>query len=116
MAADLAGKSFVCYENEPKAKKITWERRLDEAKQKHRPKLRGWSKDGFASRRISDWEYMIQSKMEHIRDLSTCPSYHDLTGDGDSYYNDTGHKKKRSQSDRDSDSISDEKRDRKSVV
>jgi hypothetical protein len=106
MAADLARKSSFCHENEPKVKKITWERRLDEAKQKHRPKLRDWSKDGFASRRTSDWDYMIQSKMEHIRDLSTCPSYHYLTGDGDSYYNDTGHKKKRSQSDRDSGSIS----------
>jgi hypothetical protein len=109
MAADLAGKSFVCRENEPKAKKITWERRLDEAKQKHRPKLRDWSKDGFASRRRSDWDCMIQSKMEHIRDLNTCPYYHDLSGDGDCGYNDTGHNKKRSQSDRDSDSIGDEK-------
>ena len=31
--------------------KKTWERRMDEAKRKHRPKLLNWSRDGFASYR-----------------------------------------------------------------
>jgi histone arginine demethylase JMJD6 len=29
--------------------KKTWERRMDEAKKKHRPKLSNWSRDGFAT-------------------------------------------------------------------
>jgi hypothetical protein len=31
--------------------KKTWERRMDEAKRKHRPKLKNWSRDGFAFHR-----------------------------------------------------------------
>ena len=114
MAAAFTG--FVGNGNELKAKKVTWERRLDEAKQKHRPKLRDWSKDGFAFRRNSHWEFMIHSKMEHVRDLSTCPSYQDLNDDGDSYCNETVHKKKRSQSERDVEVTSLEQRKRDNFV
>jgi hypothetical protein len=32
----------------PRSQLRTWERRLADAKKKHRPKLRNWSRDGFA--------------------------------------------------------------------
>lgn len=35
--------------------KKTWERRLDEAKHKHRPKLLNWSRDGFAFHRNAEF-------------------------------------------------------------
>ena len=38
-----------------KKKDKTWLRRLDEAKKKHRPKLRDWGKDGFATFRNVDY-------------------------------------------------------------
>jgi hypothetical protein len=59
---------------EVKIKKSTWERRLDEAKQKHRPKLRDWSKDGFASRRNDDFEALRRIEINQVRDLLSCPS------------------------------------------
>ena len=34
----------------------TWERRLSEAKRKHRPKLKDWGKDEFATRRSLDFQ------------------------------------------------------------
>lgn len=37
------------------SRKKTWERRLDEAKRKHRPKLKNWSRDGFATTRKEDF-------------------------------------------------------------
>lgn len=57
-----------------KIKKSTWERRLDEAKQKHRPKLRDWSKDGFAGRRNDDFELLRRTGINQIRELLSCPS------------------------------------------
>jgi histone arginine demethylase JMJD6 len=42
----------------PSRKRRTWERRLDEAKKKHRPKLKDWCKDGFYDARRSDFEYL----------------------------------------------------------
>lgn len=34
----------------------TWERRLNDAKKKHRPKHRDWACDGFATRRVREFE------------------------------------------------------------
>ena len=42
--------------------KKTWERRLDEAKSKHRPKLKNWSRDGFAFQRNEDF---LRSRVLH---------------------------------------------------
>ena len=33
----------------------TWERRANECKKKHRPKLRDWERDGFATTRAADF-------------------------------------------------------------
>jgi len=33
----------------------TWQRRMDEAKQKHRPSLKNWSRDGFATTRYQEF-------------------------------------------------------------
>ena len=41
--------------NDSASIKKTWERRLDEAKRKHRPKLLDWSRDGFATHRLHDF-------------------------------------------------------------
>ena len=88
-----------------KIKKSTWERRLDEAKRKHRPKLRDWSKDGFASRRNNDFELLRRSEINQIRDLSFCPSSSESSvGDSrDCYFKstDTGDKKLRKKKDED---------------
>lgn len=37
-------------------KKRTWERRMDVCKQKHRPKLKDWSRDGFATHRNAEFK------------------------------------------------------------
>ena len=50
-------------------KKKTWERRLDEAKKKHRPKLINWARDGFATTRNSDFEVFCQQKLA-VNDIS----------------------------------------------
>jgi hypothetical protein len=44
----------------------TWERRLDEAKKKHRPKLKDWSKDGFATRRWAD--FLALREVQHTQE------------------------------------------------
>ena len=49
--------------SEPEKK--TWERRLDEAKSKHRPKLKNWSRDGFAFQREKDFLKSRELKPEH---------------------------------------------------
>jgi histone arginine demethylase JMJD6 len=41
----------------------TWERRVNEAKRKHRPKLLNWSRDGFCFNRKDDWERFRQEKL-----------------------------------------------------
>ncbi|CAM9506940.1 unnamed protein product, partial [Heterosigma akashiwo] len=40
----------------PEREMSTWEKRIESAKSKHRPKLKNWSRDGFASTRASDFE------------------------------------------------------------
>jgi hypothetical protein len=88
-----------------KIKKSTWERRLDEAKQKHRPKLRDWSKDGFASRRNDDFEALRRIEINQVRDLLSCPSSSESSvGDSrDSYVKSTytGEKKTKRKKDED---------------
>lgn len=54
----------------------TWERRLEEAKKRHRPKLKHWDKDGFYTTRRNDFS-MLKSDSNvrnNIRDLKSCPS------------------------------------------
>ena len=63
----------VVSENDLKRKKPTWERRLEEAKKKHRPKLKDWSRDGFAIKRNSDFELLRSNHHNDIRDLHSCP-------------------------------------------
>ena len=57
--------------NEPPAnsRKRTWEKRLDSAKQRHRPKLKNWARDGFATSRNN--EYL---KLFEIRPYSASSS------------------------------------------
>ena len=63
----------VVSENDLKRKKPTWERRLEEAKKKHRPKLKDWSRDGFAIKRNSDFEHLRSNACNDVRDLNSCP-------------------------------------------
>ena len=70
----------VVSENDLRRKKSTWERRLDEAKIKHRPKLKDWSRDGFATRRNSDFELLRSILHDDIRDLLSCPVSIDSDG------------------------------------
>lgn len=58
-------------------KKRTWERRVDEAKKKHRPKLLNWSRDGFCFHRKDDFERFRREqprtreiKMEEVRTIN----------------------------------------------
>lgn len=62
-------------------KKRTWERRLDEAKLKHRPKLRDWKKDGFSTRRRNDFKIPGENFSDQIRNVLTCPESECNTGD-----------------------------------
>ena len=51
----------------------TWERRLSEAKRKHRPKLQHWSKDGFHIHHHRGHEFQqlrhesLQNHVNHVR-------------------------------------------------
>ena len=63
MAASPA--TVVVYE------KKTWERRMDEAKKKHRPKLKDWTRDGFATRRNDVFQQLQQiSALQTSEDLT----------------------------------------------
>ncbi|CAE7347585.1 jmjd6-a [Symbiodinium microadriaticum] len=48
----------------PEKRKRTWERRADECRKKHRPKLRDWARDGFGSRRSADF-VALKEKYSH---------------------------------------------------
>lgn len=55
--------------------KKTWERRLDEAKHKHRPKLLNWSRDGFAFHRNAEFlrtRELLQWHQMHTFDRVDC--------------------------------------------
>jgi len=54
--------------------KKTWERRLEEAKKKHRPKLKDWSKDAFATRRTTDFEELSSAPSSCFIDRISCRS------------------------------------------
>jgi hypothetical protein len=51
----------------------TWQRRMDEARAKHRPKLKNWSRDGFATRRRSDFDALksLSLGFRDIKDAKT---------------------------------------------
>lgn len=57
-----------------RSKLRTWERRIETAKQKHRPKLKKWSKDRFADRsvlgRFSNFISTFSNLSKQIRDVS----------------------------------------------
>ena len=42
-------------------RKKTWQRRMDDAKRKHRPKLKDWGKDGFAQSRAGDFDKLSET-------------------------------------------------------
>ena len=94
----------VVSENDLKKKKKTWERRLDEAKKKHRPKLKDWCKDGFSTRRLHDFEALRGIIRNDVRELRSCPGSEDSENENDFD----------SKSDDISNSGTDENRDRKS--
>lgn len=64
-------------------KKRTWERRLDDAKMKHRPRLRDWKKDEFSTRRRNDFKIPADNFSNQIRNLSICPESACSAGDDD---------------------------------
>lgn len=51
------------------SKMKTWERRINEAKKKHRPKLKDWTRDGFYGVRSADFE-LRASKYPPLQELS----------------------------------------------
>jgi histone arginine demethylase JMJD6 len=53
-------------EEETEKRKRTWERRTDEAKRKHRPKLKNWSRDGFCFHRKEDFEKLREEKVDFL--------------------------------------------------
>jgi hypothetical protein len=49
-------------ENRPR----TWERRIAEARKKHRPKLLNWQRDGFATTRLNDFKALERAESSCI--------------------------------------------------
>ena len=98
----------VVSENDLKKKKKTWERRLDEAKKKHRPKLKDWCKDGFSTRRLHDFEALRGVIRNDVRELRSCPGSEESENENDCE-NDCD-----SKNDNNMNSGTDENRDRKS--
>ena len=50
-------------ENSDKAKKKTWQRRVEKAKRAHRPKLKDWSIGGFATFKSKEYKTFISNKL-----------------------------------------------------
>jgi hypothetical protein len=49
----------------------TWERRMVDAKKKHRPKLKNWEKDGFCLQRLNDFKLLAgKGVVENVEDVS----------------------------------------------
>ena len=48
-----------------------WEASLNEAKKGHRPRLKNWSRDGFASSRAGDFE-ALASRAARLEETSRC--------------------------------------------
>ena len=61
--------------------KKTWERRLDDAKKRHRPKLKNWSKDGFHSSLNRGYDF------DKISATSSDNSIRDVYSPVDSFFN-----------------------------
>jgi histone arginine demethylase JMJD6 len=52
-------------------KKKTWERRMEDAKKKHRPKLKNWEKDGYCLERLNDFKLLAgDSVVDNVIDIS----------------------------------------------
>lgn len=51
----------------------TWQRRMDEARAKHRPKLKNWARDGFATKRKADFDALkaLPLGFRDIKDAQT---------------------------------------------
>jgi hypothetical protein len=62
----------------------TWERRMVDAKKKHRPKLRNWEKDGFCLQRLNDFKLLAgKGGVENVEDVSRSTGSR-KSADGDS--------------------------------
>jgi len=49
-----------------KVRAHTWLKKIAKAKNKHRPKLKNWSKDGFTSRRLTDVENLVNLSQTNV--------------------------------------------------